>query len=41
MNSHDDASCMLRWDFHKDGNATEPLRLLREHASTLKELHLA
>ena len=42
MNGHDAASCVLRWDWYEDGSSTaDLLRLLREHASTLRQLHMA
>ncbi len=37
----DDASCTLRWDSSKGGSEAELLRLLRLHAGTLKQLHVA
>jgi hypothetical protein len=40
-NGYDAASCALRWDCWKTGSSTaDLLRLLREHASTLRQLHV-
>ena len=41
MNGYDDSTHTLRWDQFKGGSTGELLRLLREHASTLKQLHVA
>ena len=38
---YDAASRTLRWDCMKSGNSADLLRLLREHASTLRQLHVA
>ena len=40
-NGHDPASCALRWDNWTNGDRAVFLRLLREHASTLRQLHVA
>jgi hypothetical protein len=39
MDGYDDASRTLRWEM--GGPTSELLRLLREHAGTLKQLHVA
>jgi len=41
MNGYDDATRTLRWDIDKGGSTAELLRLLREHAGTLRQLHVA
>ncbi len=41
MNRYDDASRTLRWDRLKGGTTAELLRLLREHAGTLRQLDVA
>ncbi len=41
MNGYDDATHTLRWDRRKGGSSAELLRLLREHAGNLRELHVA
>jgi hypothetical protein len=39
---YDAASCALRWDRWTNGSSmADFLRLLREHASTLRQLHVA
>jgi hypothetical protein len=38
---YDDASRTLRWDRQKGGITVELLHLLREHAGTLRQLHVA
>ncbi len=42
-NGYDAASCVLRWNCWKSGGSStaDLLRLLREHASTLRQLHMA
>jgi hypothetical protein len=42
-NGYDDASRTLRWDRFKSGTGStaELLCLLREHAGTLRQLHVA
>jgi hypothetical protein len=40
-NGYDAASCALRWDCWMSGDMAVLLRLLREHASTLRQLHVA
>jgi hypothetical protein len=40
-NGYDAASCVLRWNCYESGSSTaDLLRLLREHASTLRQLHV-
>jgi hypothetical protein len=41
MNGYDVASRTMRWDCWKGGNTVELPRLLREHAGTLRQLHVA
>ena len=41
MDGYDDATRTLRWDSRKGGTTAELLRLLREHAGTLRQLHVA
>ena len=38
---YDAASCALRWDCWTNGDMAVFLRLLHEHASTLRQLHVA
>ena len=37
---YDAASCALRWDCKRGGRAADLLRLLLEHASALRQLHV-
>ncbi len=41
MNGYDDAARSQSWDHYKGGSTAELLRLLREHAGTLRQLHVA
>ena len=41
MNGYDNASHTLRWDCQTGGSTAELLRLLRLHAGTLRQLHVA
>ncbi len=41
MNGFDDATRTLRWDCEKNNTSAELLHLLREHAGTLRQLHVA
>ena len=41
MNRYDDATRTLRWDRLEGGTIAELLRLLREHAGALRQLHVA
>jgi hypothetical protein len=40
MNGYDEAFRTLRWECRYGSNTKELLRLLREHAGTLRELHV-
>ena len=42
-NGYDAASCVLRWDCYESGGSStaDLLRLLREHASILRQLRVA
>jgi hypothetical protein len=41
MNGYDDATRTLRWDRAKGGTQRRAAALLREHAGTLRQLHVA
>jgi hypothetical protein len=40
MDGYDAASRALRWDFGRSGSSAEFLQALRQHASTLRQLHV-